>query len=428
MAGRDVNNHGDSNLVQRSMTGGVLRVGCFIAALAFSCLHGPYALAAGGDPGGRCVPIAKWVFPGHSGALTLHQVLQRLKGKRVLLLGEHHDNPEHHRWQLQTLAALYGQYPNMVIGFEMFPRRVQPVLDRWVRGELTEKRFLKETDWDSVWSFDPRMYMPIFNFARMNRIPMIAINLDGKLINRLRTEGLTALTKEQRDDLTNPAPPSDGYLDMLDQIYHQHGVATTKGVSPEELYEKDTDFHTFVRGQLWWDRVMAEGLAQEAKRKNAPLVVGMMGSGHLIYHFGIPHQLRDLGINDSMVLVPWDDRFNCKDLTPAFADVVFGIRAPAMAVERPRDRPLLGVYLEDGGKGPEIAKVMTDSVAQKTGIKRGDILVEMAGRPVKTVADVISKVHGMMPGAWLPLVILRDDKRIALVAKFPPGDAGTGTQ
>jgi hypothetical protein len=37
---------------------------------------------------------------------------------------------------LQTLAALHVQRPKIVIGFEMFPRRLQPILDQWVAGAL----------------------------------------------------------------------------------------------------------------------------------------------------------------------------------------------------------------------------------------------------------------------------------------------------
>jgi uncharacterized iron-regulated protein len=33
---------------------------------------------------------------------------------------------------------------------EMFPRRVQPALDRWIAGETTERQFLGETDWRTV--------------------------------------------------------------------------------------------------------------------------------------------------------------------------------------------------------------------------------------------------------------------------------------
>jgi uncharacterized iron-regulated protein len=65
----------------------------------------------------------------------------------------------------------------MLLGLEMFPRRAQPVLDRWVAGELTEAELLTQTEWSKVWGFDPSLYLPLFEFARMNRVPMVALNV-----------------------------------------------------------------------------------------------------------------------------------------------------------------------------------------------------------------------------------------------------------
>ena len=48
--------------------------------------------------------------------------------KRVVLLGETHDIAEIHRWQLHVTAFLHMLRPQMAVGFEMFPLRVQPVL------------------------------------------------------------------------------------------------------------------------------------------------------------------------------------------------------------------------------------------------------------------------------------------------------------
>ena len=80
-------------------------------------------------------PVGSWIVPG-GGKNIRHRSHRRAAKRSVVLLGEMHDNPEHHRWQLQTLAALHAVRPDMVIGFEMFPRRVQKALDQWVAGEL----------------------------------------------------------------------------------------------------------------------------------------------------------------------------------------------------------------------------------------------------------------------------------------------------
>ena len=71
-------------------------------------------------------------------------------------------------------------------------------LDRWIAGELSEADFLVAVDRRRVWTFDPQLYMPIFNFARMHRIPMIALNVDRDTVRAVNEKGYDALAADQR--------------------------------------------------------------------------------------------------------------------------------------------------------------------------------------------------------------------------------------
>jgi len=97
------------------------------------------------------VPAGTWVYPGSNEQPD--DALIALAKHGVVLLGETHDQAAHHRWQLHTIAALFSHRPDMVLGFEMFRRRVQPVLNRWSNGELNESDFLREVDWPQIWGF-----------------------------------------------------------------------------------------------------------------------------------------------------------------------------------------------------------------------------------------------------------------------------------
>ena len=71
------------------------------------------ALLSAGSPhalGEACLSRGEWRAPGGSAtrALTAGEVLARAKDARFVLLGEEHDNPDHHRWQLHSLAMLLG--------------------------------------------------------------------------------------------------------------------------------------------------------------------------------------------------------------------------------------------------------------------------------------------------------------------------------
>ncbi|HSM19947.1 MAG TPA: ChaN family lipoprotein, partial [Hyphomicrobiales bacterium] len=137
----------------------------------------------------------------------------------VVLLGESHDKVDHHRWQLHTLAALHGRVEELVIGFESFPRRVQPVLDDWVAGDLTAEAFLETVEWEKVWGFDPGLYMPLFQFARLHKVPMVALNVERGLVSRVGEEGWAAIPEAEREGVSDPAPASEAYERRLVHVY-----------------------------------------------------------------------------------------------------------------------------------------------------------------------------------------------------------------
>lgn len=87
----------------------------------------------------------------------------------------------------------------------------------------------------------------------------------------------------------------------------------------------DDAFARFLDGQLLWDRAMAEALAGAVRDHPDALVVGLMGSGHVVHGYGVEHQLRDLGVVDVGSLLPWDGDSDCTDLVAGVADAVFGI-------------------------------------------------------------------------------------------------------
>jgi len=361
-----------------------------------------------------CVPVAGWAAPGGQ-RLTASDVLARAAKSSVVLLGETHDSAEHHRWQLQMIAALHAQRPNLVLGFEAFPRRVQPALDRWVAGELSEAEFLAQSDWRNVWRMDPQLYLPLFHFARMNRIPMVALNVESSLTREITQKGYDAVPPEKREGVGRPAPPTDAYVDWLVPIWAGH---ERPGGKPAKADRNDPEFRRFVESQQTWDRAMAEVLASATKRPGAPLVVGVMGTGHINHGYGVPHQLKALGVADFVALLPWDRGAPCKNLVAGLADVVFGVAAPAAV--RAGERPRLGVYLDKAPDGGVlIRQVEKGSIAEVTGIRDGDVLIEMAGVPAKQAADLVEIVQRQAPGTWLPLKVKRGSETLELIAKFP---------
>jgi hypothetical protein len=303
---------------------------------------------------------------------------------------------------------LLGSRNSLVIGMEMFPRRVQPALDRWVAGELTETELLEQSEWDRVWRFDPALYLPILRFARLNRVPVVAINVKRQLIADIAKHGLSAIEPNRREGIDDPEPASEDYRQMLKLAFEQHGE------------RDDALFENFVEAQLLWDRAFARALSDARQTHPAALVVGVIGSGHLQYGYGVPHQLRSLGHDNVTVWLPISSSRSCDELA-GIADAVFVVadteRAP---------RPRLGVFLHDDEDGAKVSEVIPGSVAETAGLASGDRILSAAGVQVRASEDVIAVVRRQSPGTWLPMTIARNGETINLVAKFPAAAPAPG--
>ncbi|MBK8906847.1 MAG: ChaN family lipoprotein [Rhodospirillales bacterium] len=288
-----------------------------------------------------CAEAGQWVLPLRGEAIAADLLYTTLATRSLILLGEHHDNADHHRWQLATIAALAGRRPDIVLGFEMFTGDAQPVLDRWVHGDLTEEAFLEQVRWDETWGYDAALYLPLLHFARLHRVPMVALNVDRSLIRRVAEEGWEAIPTDQRLGIGDPIAASGPYRQSLAAIYAyksrgRHGAAGDRPAdddaesapSPEEIAGAlaDPGFDRFVAAQLTWDRAMAEALA--AARDSAggsadALIVGIIGQGHLEHGWGVPRQLEHLGSADAAVLLPMARDKACPGLPGTLADAVF---------------------------------------------------------------------------------------------------------
>jgi len=362
-----------------------------------------------------CAPIGGWIVPG-GGKISGPDVIARAAKRSVVLLGEMHDNPEHHEWQLQVLAALHVMRPDMVIGFEMFPRRVQKALDQWVAGELSEAQFLVASDWNAVWSTDANLYLPLFRFARMNQVPMVALNIDTRLRRAISAKGFTGVPENEREGVTPPAAPSTAYLDYLLPIYSDHERG---GKKKGEASRDDPDFRRFVESQQLWDRAMAQAIQAALDRPGHPLVVGIMGSGHIRYGYGVPHQLKDLGVAEVATLLPWNSGTQCGQIAAGLADAVFGV-TPTSVVSHEAPRQRLGIRFEmaqDGGA--RVLQVEKGSIAETAGIRDSDVITEAASVMIKRMNDIVEIVKRQAPGTWLPLKVKRGGEPIEIIARFP---------
>ncbi len=87
--------------------------------------------------------------------------------------------------------------------------------------------------------------------------------------------------------------------------------------------------------------------------------------------------------------------------------------------------------LDEDTKGMAIVEVMKDSAAEKAGLKRYDIIIELDGKLVENGNEFLNRVSMLKPGTKVKITVLRDGKRKTLTAKLekrPPQGQLTGTE
>lgn len=275
-------------------------------------------------PSAACAAAGSWLEPGSLRIVSEEAVLDGAAGARIVLLGEVHDDADHHRWQLRVLSALHERKRPLIIGVEMLPRRAQPALDRWVAGGLGEAEFLDAVRWKETWGYPPALYLTVFRFARDHHIPMLALNVERGLIAKVARNGWDAVPAEERQGIAEPAPPAEAYRRSLAAAFAEHaGGAPAKGAGGARL-------ERFAQAQVTWDRAMAETIATAAAARPDASIVGIVGRGHVENGWGIPHQLADLGAAKPLALLPVTEEEACA-AAPDLADAVFVLPGKAGA-------------------------------------------------------------------------------------------------
>ncbi len=333
-----------------------------------------------------------------------------LTSSRVIYIGETHDNMEHHRVELEIIKAMDRAFPGgIAIGMEMFTLPSQPSLDRWVRGELSKEEFYRV--WLKEWGIDYEYYRAILEYARDRGIPIVALNAPKDLVDEVREKGLEGLSEERRRELPE-IDRSDPYHRAFFEAYYK--AHDRKG------------FERFYDISLLWEETMAETIARylTGEGKDKRMIV-LTGSGHVRYGMGIPKRLfRRLPVPYTIVLLSVHKEALTKEEVKEKGIVLMDVRPPKLPLyvahfvwttgyETIR-RPKLGVYLKDRDGGVVIVGVLPGSVAEKSGIREGDLVKSIDGKEVKDSVDLIYHIRSKGPGDRGTLVVEREGKEVEI--------------
>ena len=316
---------------------------------------------------------------------TFAGVMERVAGKKIVYVGENHNQFSHHVMELEIIKDLHRRGKKIAIGMEMFQKPFQKPLDDYIEGRIDERELLKKTQYFKRWGFDYNLYRPILEFARSERMPVVALNMRQEIVDKVFQGGIDSLSEEEKALIPSRMDFSDdAYRERLEKIFQEHQDFG------------GGNFNFFYQAQILWDETMSESIDEFLKAHPSDHMVVLAGNGHLAYGSGIPKRTaRRNGYDHAIIL-------NDADLEKDIADyVLFPKTMPGVP------SPKLMVLLKEKGGKVEIAGFPSGSNSEKAGMKVGDTILSIDHTPVRDIDDVKSDLLFKKKGEEVKVRILR---------------------
>lgn len=234
------------------------------------------------SPLGRHHPLSGRVFDVRRARfVTPSQMLEDLSGVDLVLLGEQHDNVDHHRlqaWLLDGIAAR-GRRPGVV--FEMIDADKQGDVDRSLQAAPSGVDELAAAiNWDKSGWPPFAIYRPVFAAAVSRSLPIVAAGLSRTRL--AAADFMAAEGVEGEDPALRVALP-----DHLREVLAADIRDSHCGYAHEEMIT------AMIAVQRRRDLAMARALLAAATADRAGAVL-IAGAGHARSDYAVPMVLRQL--------------------------------------------------------------------------------------------------------------------------------------
>lgn len=260
------------------------------APLAQASLPGCEAASGANTPSSPgSHPLACRIFGTGGTEVAWDALVDRLAASTVALLGEVHDNGDHHRIRAQLILALEarrGGEPRPALVLEHIRADQDLALAALRALDRRERRSVADLfaalSWETSGWPDKALFQPLFEAALDAEWPILAGDLPSADIRAVARQGLAALpaSELQRLGLATPLP-APAQADLLDELEKSHC-----GLLPKSAFGAMAD------AQRYRDAYMAHAVL-DAERAHGRAIL-LAGNGHVRSDRGVPWHLRRL--------------------------------------------------------------------------------------------------------------------------------------
>ncbi len=262
-----------------------------ISLLWATSAQGAEAPGAPGAPGAPWVsehardhPLAGRIWqPEAARFVAPEAVVAALGQARFVVLGEKHDNPDHHRIQAWLVGSMIAAGRRPALAFEMFASDQQAALDGHLAARPKDAAGIgAAVNWAKSGWPDWKLYQPIAQAALDGGAAILAANLPRPVLRKLSRQGVSALGAERVAALGLDRPlPEELAAPLREEISVSHC-----GQLPESMIAPMATVMTARDAQ------MAEVLRRGARRVGHDGAVLITGKGHARNDRAVPFHLR----------------------------------------------------------------------------------------------------------------------------------------
>lgn len=243
---------------------------------------------------GRAHPLAGRLWqPAARRFVEPAALIAALAKAEFVLLGEKHDNADHHRLQAWITREVLARGRRLAVAFEMFTADHAPMIAKHLAKAPRDGAGLgPATGWSKRGWPRWRHYRPIAQAALDRGLPIIAANLSRATVMTIFAKGYGGLAPEMvsRLGLGRPEAPTMRAA-MTDEIFQSHcGYLPRDRTGPMVAVQRARDAHLA--------RSVAEALGT-AKRLDGVILV--TGTGHARRDRGVPMHLAHMAPGRTVV-------------------------------------------------------------------------------------------------------------------------------
>ncbi len=214
--------------------------------------------------------------------ISFSEMLQKLSQSDIIFIGEKHDNQVSHQLEQRIFKSLYKKNNRLMLALEMFARDAQPFLDKYLLNKINERLFLIHS---RPWPNYRTDYRPLLEFAKENKIKVLAMNAPRRILRKIVRFGskvLCDLTLSEKQYLAEK-------INFQDPLYRKYFYRSLPKSHPMMAKLKQN----LLAASILKDETMAETIVKslESPKYKGYQVIVVNGMFHSNYGLAIPKRI-----------------------------------------------------------------------------------------------------------------------------------------